>query len=369
MHKKKSPKKTILIIIGIVFLILVGRVVVRTANLFPVLFGLVFNRGIDLKQSDDHINILLLGIGGGVHDGPNLTDTIIFASLDPKTNKINLVSIPRDLWVPDLKAKINTAYSTGEGKREGGGLILTKAVVSKVLNQPVDYGLRIDFNGFVKAVDLIGGLDIEVDRTFDDYEYPIEGKENDPCGQKEEDLQKLATASSQLEAFPCRYVHLHFNKGLQHLDGEKALQFVRSRHANGQEGSDFARSRRQEKIIKAFRDKVFSPQTLLNPAKMLDLYDVLKGSIDTDIMQNEFDDFIRLAQKFGGAKIESAVLDSGDAEEDRPGLLVSPQPGIDYGFAWVLIPRKGNGNFSEIQQYIDCELKIGSCQIAKEVTN
>jgi LCP family protein required for cell wall assembly len=359
-------KRAALIVLSLIILFFVGKAVIKIARLTPFLFQLVFNRDINLKTNDEHINVLLLGIGGKNHEGPNLTDTVIFTSLSTKGDKVTLVSIPRDLWIPDLSAKINTAYSTGESKRQGGGLILSKAVVSKIVNQPIDYVLRIDFDGFVKAVDLIGGLDINAERTFDDYEYPIDGKEEDSCGHNDTELKELATASSQLEAFPCRYNHVHFNKGLRQMDGKTALQFVRSRHAQGGEGSDFARSKRQEKVIKAFKDKIFSLSTLVNPAKVVSLYDILKGSIDTDIKDDEFDDFIRLAGKMKTAQIENAILDTGDSGAKRPGLLINPASGEEYNFEWVLLPRIGSGNFSEVQKYIDCEIKIGNCPILKK---
>lgn len=327
----------------------------------PVLFQLFFNHDISLKKSDGNVNILLLGTAGGNHEGPDLTDTIIFTSLNPQRNKITLISIPRDLWIADLKQKINYAYAYGENKQKGGGLILTKAIMSKILSQPVDYGIRIDFDGFIKAVDLAGGFDIKIEKAFDDYQYPIAGKEDDPCGHKDEELALLATASSQLEAFPCRYIHIHFDEGLQHMDGQKALQFVRSRHANGDEGSDFARNKRQELILKAFKDKIFSVGTLLNPAKVLNFYDILQKSIDTDIKQDEMDDFIRLAQKMKTAEIKSSVLDFGDSEKGRPGLLLNPPIGRDYDNLWVLIPKAGRDNFSEIQKYVKCEIEVGAC--------
>lgn len=365
MHSKKKYKKFALIILSLIIIFFVGKGVLKIARLSPFLFQLLFNRDIDLKTNDDHINVLLLGIGGKNHQGPNLTDTVIFTSLSAKGDKITLVSIPRDLWVPDLDAKINTAYSTGESKRPGGGLVLSKAVVKKIVNQPIDYVLRIDFDGFVKAVDLVGGLDVNVERTFDDYEYPIDEKAEDPCGHSDSELAELATSSSQLEAFPCRYNHVHFDKRPEHMDGKTALRFVRSRHGQGAEGSDFARSKRQEKVIKAFKDKIFSLPTLLNPAKIVSLYDILKGSIDTDIKDDEFDDFIRLTAKMKTAQTENAVLDTGDGEAKRPGLLINPVSGEEYNFEWALIPRKGNGNFLEIQKYIDCEIKIGNCPIAE----
>jgi polyisoprenyl-teichoic acid--peptidoglycan teichoic acid transferase len=356
-------------IILLVILIIIGFFVVKSAarifNFIPFLYELTFNHDIKVKTESQRLNILLLGVGGGNHDGPNLTDTIMIASISPKNDKITLISLPRDLWIPDLNAKINTAYSSGESKRKGGGIILAQAVVKKITNLSMDYTVRIDFSGFVKAVDLLGGIDVNTEGSFDDYEYPIDGKENDTCGHGQEELAGLATASSQLEAFPCRYEHIHFNKGLTHMDGATALKFVRSRHAEGDEGSDFARSKRQEKIIKAFKDKVLSLQTFLNPGKLLDLFDVLNQSIDTNIKQDEYDDFVRLAQKLKTAELRSVAVDTGDANVNREGLLINPETGENYNFEWVLIPRVGNGNYLEIKNYINCELTRESCLVPK----
>ena len=364
-------KKIIPIIIGLVLLVIVGKVVIGNLNVFPVLFQLIVNRDIQLKETNNHINILLLGIGGGTHDGPDLTDTIIFANIDPKTNKIVLISIPRDFWSSDLNQKINTAYAIGESKKQGGGLTLAKAAVSKITGQNIDYGIRIDFSGFVKAVNIVGGIDVNVENAFDDYQYPVDGKEADPCGHTQDELQAFATASAdkQLEEFPCRYKHIHFNKGLVHMDGETALEFVRSRHAEGAEGSDFARSKRQEKAIKAFKDKVLSAQTLINPAKIISLYETLKSSIDTDIKQDEFDDFIRLAEKLRTAQIQTGVLDTGDESKKRAGLLINPSSTSDYNYEWVLIPRTGNSNYQEIQKYINCMIKTGNCPVLASPQN
>lgn len=366
MHKKA------LFIIAVV-VILVGIFVFKTSSAYPFLFQLIFNRSIELKHTDSKINILILGIGGGSHEGPNLTDTIILASLDSQNNKVNLISIPRDLWVPELNGdikKINSAYADGEAQGKGKGLIEAEAAIGKVTGQEINYGVRVDFTGFVEAVDIVGGLDINVDNAFDDYQYPIDGKEDDSCGLSQQDIQQfIATDSAEADLpseFPCRYKHIHFDKGLNHMDGETALEFVRSRHAvQPIEQSDFARSKRQEKVIKAFKDKVLSAQILINPIKIYNLYNVLKGSVDTDIKQNEFDDFIRLAEKMKGAKIQSSSIDAGDEEAQRPGLLVNPPISSDYDYAWVLIPRIGNGNYMEIQSFVSCQISKGNCTVSK----
>lgn len=349
MHKKVKAAVAGLVIIGFFIWFAFFQ-----TNFLPFLFQLVFNKGFNLKQSDGRVNVLILGTSGKKEAGPDLTDTIIFASINSTKNDITLVSIPRDLWIPELSQKINTAYVKG-------GLTLAEKSVSKILNKPVGYGVRLNFSGFVQAVDLIGGLDVNVDKAFDDLEYPIDGKENDPCGHKQEDLLSLASASSQLEVFPCRYKKIHFDKGEEHLNGEKALEYVRSRHAQGDEGTDFARSRRQEKVIKAFKDKIFSLQTILNPARFIGLYTIIKGNIDTDVKQNEIDDFVRLFQSLKNTKVESAVIDFGDEAKKRPGLLIHPPVTSKYNYEWVLIPRIGNGNYQEIQGYIDCEITLGGC--------
>ncbi len=375
---RKRNNKNLIVILGILIAVLIlGKVLLLAVKYSPVLLQLVFNKEVSLKTSNENINILLLGIGGGKHDGPNLSDTIIFASISQPKNKITLVSIPRDLWVPDLSARVNVAYAQGENQTRGGGLVLAKAVASKIVGQSIDYGVRVDFAGFVKAIDVVGGLDISVGDVLDDYIYPVDGKEGNSCEKSDEEIkvftETIATSSVSTEQdlaqfFPCRYEHIHFNKGQNHMNGMQALQFVRSRHALGDEGTDFARSARQQKVIKGFKDKVLSVGTLINPAKVLGLYDILKTSIDTDIKQDEFDDFIRLAQNLKNADIKSAVLDYGDEQNGRAGLLINPVPSDDYNFAWVLIPRVGSGDFSEIQKYVTCEITKGNCPVSQTPT-
>lgn len=362
MRRKPLYKRPIIPIA--IFLIILAIIGIRQVLNLNTLIDVVTPNEIQLRTAapkQERVTILLLGIGGGKHEGPNLTDTIIFTSIDPEDNKATMISIPRDLWVSDIRAKVNTAYAFGEEKEEGGGKVLAKAVVSKVVGQPIDYVVRIDFDGFIKAVDLLGGLDIIVDQTFDDYAYPVSGKENDTCGKEGEEFEKAATAASQLEAFPCRYMHVHFNEGLQHMDGETALMFVRSRHALGPEGSDFARSKRQSKVINAFREKLFSAGTLLNLPKMLSLYSVLKDSIDTDIQQEEFDDFLKIAQKMRDAQITSGVIDQGDSKQGRPPLVAPAGVTEEFDNQWVLSPARGSNDFSEIHAYVACQIGTGVC--------
>lgn len=303
--------------------------------------------------TDQSLNILLLGVAGEGHAGAQLTDTIIFAKVNPKKNEVVLISIPRDLYVDSLKAKINALYALKEeeGRREGMSYI--KTVIGEILNQKIDYVIKIDFTGFIQAVDLIGGLDIEVENNFEDPEYPISGREDDLCGISEAQAQILLSRTTPLwQVFPCRFEQISFGKGRQHMNGVTALKFVRSRNAQGDEGTDFARSRRQQKIMVAFKNKLLEISTFLNPGRVIGLYNIVSANIETDMPVSNFDDMIRLAQKMKGINLRSLVL-------DEPFLI---NPLISQYGLWVLIPKTGADNFSEIQQYIKCEIETGNCQ-------
>jgi len=332
--------------------------------------------GTSLKSNNGLVNVLLLGTAGGGHDGPNLTDTIMVASYNLKTNKLYLISIPRDLWLPELKSKANSVYQLG--LNQGNGLNFTKTVMGNILGLPLRYGLRIDFKGFVQAVDTLGGIDVDVVNSFDDYNYPIDGKADDLCGYLEKEIDfsqddalklnippgkmkvfiapdgKIATDSAQEDMgakyFTCRYEHIHFDQGLNHMDGTTALTFVRSRHGTNGEDSDFSRSRRQERVIAAIREKALSFETLTNPQKLSEIIKTFGKSIDTDISIKGALEFYRLSKKL--AQTKSIVLDDllkAGLPNGRTSLLYHPQA-ASYGGAYVLISQ--DDDFSIIQGYI-----------------
>ncbi len=335
-------------------------------------YKLYFKKEIDLKveKKTGNINVLLLGRGGGMHDGPDLTDTIIVATINPEKKIVNLTSIPRDLWIPNIEAKINTAYYYGKEKNDTDKL-LVKSVLGKVTGKQIDYVLVIDFSGFVKLIDHLGGIDVTVRNVLDDYNYPIGGKENDSCEKTDEEIidlsAQIATGSAkEEEAFPCRYKHIHFDKGVSHMSGEMALEFVRSRHGVNGEGSDFARSQRQQDVINAIKDKALSLGIILNPIKVIGIFNILKDNIDTNAQVNEFDDFIKLAGELQGAKITSTVIDFGDEANNRYGLLRTPTQEEAARFGqWVLLPRVGADDFSEIKEYLKCIEDQLICEIGE----
>ena len=326
-----------LILLGLSLLIFAFFLLARPAfrivgSLFrgpAFIFSLFSRNPTDLATTDGRVNLLLLGAGGTGHEGVDLTDTVIFISTDVSSGDILMLSLPRDIWIPSMRAKINTAYHYGEERRPGGGgLVLAKAAVSEILDQPVHYALLIDFEGFKKAIDLLGGIEIEVERAFDDYQYPIPGMED-------------------AEPEEARYEHLHFEAGKQLMDGERALKYVRSRYAEGEEGTDFARSRRQQRLLLALKDSLLSSETLLNPKRIAELVNVFGDSIDTDVSQSEYGGLVKLALKFKQENLRTEVLDGGN--EEKEGYLINPPP-YQYDGQWVLVPR--NGDWVQVQEHV-----------------
>ncbi len=274
----------------------------------------------ELKHDDkNRTNILLVGHGGPGHEGPYLADTIILASIDNTTQDVAMLSIPRDFLV-DIPGygyrKINNALAFGNTTAEptGGDALMTK-IVESVTGQTVHYFTRVDFNGFKQAVDAVGGIDVTVDVPFVDYEYPT---------------------------YNYGYQTIRFETGTQHFDGERALQFSRSRHGTNGEGSDFARSKRQQKLLLALREKTLSLGTLTNPGKISGLLDSLGSHVNTTFELWEVARLASIAKDLSPERLVTRVL------ETSTDNLVRQGTGLDG--AYVIQPRLGLGNYAEIHE-------------------
>lgn len=282
-----------------------------------------------LNTADKRVTVLILGKGGKNHEAPDLTDTLMLASFslsDP--TKIDLISLPRDIWIDPLKAKLNSLYYYGNLKKPGGGLILAKSTVEEILGTPVHYGIVIDFSGFEQVIDALGGIDVDVQRAFTDTKYPIAGKEADECGGD--------------RTYACRYETLSFTQGIQHMDGATALKFIRSRNAEGDEGTDLARAARQQVVIVAIKNKLTSRDVFTSPKTLLAVFDTTMAALETDLDRQQLAVLARLAYDARDS-ITTHIL---------PEDLIYHPPDYLYANQYVFVPAASDGSWSEVQAWV-----------------
>ena len=309
-------------------------------------------------------NILLLGYGGAGHDGSFLTDSMIVVNINTENSKVNIISIPRDLWlaIPSdwdstTNNKINEAYSIGgndtkyankkpEFRGDMGRGNLAKYVAGLVVGMPINYFIAVDFGGFAKAIDLLGGIEVDVSNTFDDYFYPVKGLENETCGKSPEEIAYLHSKYSGFDLekqFPCRYEHLHFDKGKQTIKGEAALKFVRSRHSN-ESGGDFSRSLRQFAVLTGIKNKILNLEII---TKADPVFDKLVENVKTDMDANGIRTLVNILANLDSYRtIEINLTDQNVLQQSKSSTG-----------QFILVPKEGVNKWTRVQNYIFSELK------------
>lgn len=263
-----------------------------------------------LGENEGQTNILLLGMRGvNMPGGGLLADSIMVVMIRPQENKVALLSIPRDLYVkhPDssTQGKINSVHALYEEKGEGMGMEAMKKVVSEITGLPIHYAVRIDFTGFKELVDAVGGIDIYLDQPFLEPEQ-FEGE---------------------------NALNFSLPAGKNHIDGQKALFFVRARYAS----SDFDRAKRQQQILIALKDKLLSLGTLADFGKVNNIMNVLGNDVRTDMDVSEMKKFFELASKMQNSQISQKVLDN-----STEGFLYSTRADTAEGKTYILLPNGGN---------------------------
>lgn len=281
------------------------------------------------KEGDGRVNFLLLGIGGPEQsDGPDLTDTIIVASVDPCNKEAGLLSIPRDLAVKMSSGetqKINAVYaltkmsaeSKGKSKAEAeqAGIEAIENIVEEVVGLKMNYYTMLDFTAFEQAINAVGGIDIDVKNSV--YEsMSLKGK---PYG-------------------------LNVKPGNQHFDGLKALAYSRCRHCD--ERSDFGRSERQREVIIALRRKILSLGTFGNPVKLSQLIDSFGNRVSTNLtVPDEALKLYSIGQEIDETNIKSISL------VDEPNVLVK-SGSSSLGLGSIQVPEAGLYKYEEIKKFV-----------------
>ena len=287
-------------------------------------------------EGDGRINVLLLGRGGEGHEGADLTDTILVASIDPVNKTAGIVSVPRDFWVTvsgQGTSKINAVFAGAKqkalrtdkdkGKAEAAGIEALKKSVTEILGMPIHYYTMVDFEGFKQAVDAVGGVDINV---------PAD----------------LAVSERLRDSTTGKPYHLQVPAGQQHFDSTKALYFARSRKTSA--GGDFDRSERQRLFITALSQKILSAGTYTNPVKVSQLMDAFGNHVSTDFSVGDAVRLMQISKEIPG----SAILSIGLTDQPNPLVHTATIDGQS-----VVVPKAGVGKYGPIQNFIRSKLPDG----------
>lgn len=266
-----------------------------------------------IGENDDRVNILLLGIGGEGHDGPNLADTNVVLSLRPSTEEVAMLSLPRDLLV-DIPAfgqnKLNSAFAFGEEYgQDGGGAVVATEMIEHITGLDLPYYGVVDFTGFEQIVDELGGVEVDVPEDFYDYWHGLQ-----------------------------------YYEGPNNFDGEEALMFVRARYVNGPQGGDFARARRTQLVMKALQQKALALNPVADLGKITSIMSSLGDHVRTNMQPSELRRLYELTSSVSLDQIQNKVVDDADT-----GLLYGTSIPIGGVNVSVLVPN--DSSFNEIRQY------------------
>ncbi|MDD2487388.1 MAG: LCP family protein [Candidatus Gracilibacteria bacterium] len=329
--KKNFISGVLLSVIGILIIFFIGTFTFGKLSAFK--FDLSFLNVLNMSSlssagpQQEKINILLTGVGGGSHEGAELTDTIILASINTKKKMVTMLSLPRDLYVSypaGGAGRINELYFRGlKNLSPSKAMTYLEDKVSEITGEKIDYYANIDFDGFIKFVDLIDGIKVDVPEKLVDTEYP--------------------DSNWGYETFSIK-------KGLQKLNGTTALKYARSRHST----SDFDRSLRQQLVIKAIKDKLFKLEYIGNPVKLKSLFYAISSNIKTDLSLTDMISFALLAKSIPTENIYSFNLNTSCFDNinlcERGGFLYYGDRSA-FGGASVVLPEGATA--SNLSRYGD----------------
>lgn len=263
----------------------------------------------ELKQTHGKINVLVLGtdVVANRAGDPILTDTIVLLSLDLTTGKLRSLSFPRDLWVPSYKTKINSLYQYGKDRYPSEPQRFSTEVISELTEIPIHYTIVISLDQVQSLIDLLGGVLVGVPESFVDSQFP----RTDVDIRTEKDPKKL-------------YETVEFMEGTELMKGERALKFIRSRHSsNLEEGTDNARTARQQLIIHALLDKLKDRSTISNPMLVGKLYTWYVQNFNQQLSVKELIAIANvLREKLSQVAFESQLLSF--ETENTQGVIVHP---------------------------------------------
>jgi len=271
---------------------------------------------------DEPKNILLLGVPGKGNDAPDLTDTILIAQIKNNPMKINLISVPRDLWVrvpqSETFTKINTLYVFGKAARDQNyGISLAKQKIEEITGLKIDYYFLIDMSLVKQIIDELGGVNVWVAKDIYDPRFP--GPNHS-------------------------YQTFEIMAGWRYLDGETASKYMRTRHSSR---GDFDRIERQQQVLEALKQKLMGLNPISDLPPLLKIAEKFWNNIQTDISLTQLPQLWQIAKQISPDEVSKIVIDREENElVSGDNLLIGDQ------IASILKPRTGIENYSQIREFI-----------------
>ncbi|MBL7155126.1 MAG: LCP family protein [Candidatus Portnoybacteria bacterium] len=267
------------------------------------------------KNKSTEKNILVLGRPGKGYSGGNLTDTIILVHLESVEKKATLISLPRDLLVEISYqkglTKINSLYNLV-------GIEGLKEKIEEITDLSVDHHILVDLTVVKEIIGLVDGINVYVPQDINDPYFPGPNY---------------------------TYQTFILKAGWRYLDSQTALKYIRTRYTSP--NGDFDRMARQQQIIRLLKQKVLTLNPLWNFPTYLKIFNTLKSHIQTDLGLIEMKSFYQTAQEIEIDQITHLVID-----KKRTDLLIGGQVMLGQQLASVVYPKTGQGNYSEIKEYI-----------------
>lgn len=262
-------------------------------------------------------NILILGIPGKGNDAPNLSDTIMVASLNYQTKKMALFSLPRDLWIKiddrNYYTKLNALY-----QMQKDDLSIIKDKAEQITGLTIDHYIVVDLEAVKNIIDGINGVNIEVPKDINDYLYPGPGHSYEP---------------------------LHLTAGWQMMDGDTATKYMRTRHQD----NDYGRMARQQQVIKAAAEKILSLDPFWNFQTYFNILGNAWSKIKTNLSILEIKDLWGAIYQLKPENLKTYTFEAGQPDS----LFKESKINLSDGVASILLPKAGVEDYSEIKDYIN----------------
>lgn len=284
-------------------------------------------------QNGESVNFLIAGLDEiqNQKEGSMLTDTLLIMSVN-KSGDIYLLSIPRDLWLDDLKTKINALYFYGEESEETTGEELLSSVVGDITGLSIDKVMVLKLDSVEKVIDGLGGVEVEVQNSFVDDRFPradVDINVSDPA---------------------LLYETVSFTKGKQSFDGETALKFMRSRNSEDEfEGTDEGRRARQQLIVASLMRELQNPNELVRPEFLGKVYALWNDMFAEWI---SIEELVGMVYNLDSYEVKMVSVSIPIETEEEKGILTVNK--VNGSGQWVYEPN--DPSFEELREFVRREM-------------